>query len=921
MKRLLSLAAVFAAIFFSAGSASAQSLAEKWDPVADEAAVVTFDNARFTVLTSRLIRMEWSEDGKFEDRASLAIVNRRLDVPEYKVIRRGGRLVIRTADLVLSYKGGKFDENNLSVSFVMGDRKVSWHPGMDDSANLLGTTRTLDGCNGLDKLNHKNEPMEQGVLSRDGWAIVDESSRHLFEAVDADWHNWVACRDGADRQDLYIFAYGHDYKAALADFTKIAGRIPLPPKYMFGYWWSRYWQYSDFEFVNLAREIRSHDIPIDVMVIDMDWHETFTLMAKDSPKDEFGQRIGWTGYSWQKQLFPNPEQFLSEIHDLGYKTSLNLHPASGIQPYEDSYERFVADYTSRTSDYDGPKDYVYGKEGWQFTGPYQRCGSEGEKAPVPFRICQMDWADAYFNSVIHPLEKQGVDFWWLDWQQWRLSRYTDNLSNTFWLNYTFFNDKVRQSVSEGRYAQRPVIYHRWGGLGSHRYQIGFSGDTYEEWSVLRFLPEFTATASNVGYGYWGHDIGGHMQKTKHPSEAEMYTRWLQYGVFTPIFKTHCTKSRWIERRIWAYPEEFPYLKAAIRLRYDLSPYIYDAARQGYDTGISMCRPLYYELPENDRSYSCKEEFFFGDNILATVLCQPADKTTGLTERQMWFPEGNDWYDMATGTIYAGGSEKLLHYTLAENPWFIKTAAIVPMAASDIKSLQEKSNVLRILVAPGQGSSSYVHYEDDGDTQAYAVEYASTLITNDCDGKRNLVKVAAREGSYRDMDAGRTLSFIFERVFAPESVTVNGKTIAYDRNPQRRLAEGKACWSYDGDNLCAIVYLPEMPATTAVEVECRYRDEDLACSGLLNGAKGLIHRMMDITPETKIVMATNVDSYMLLPVPFLKIAQAGSIITEDPFNAASHLQSIDVKAMCDAFGSFEKLPADFKLRIASLAGLE
>ena len=270
MKRLLSLAAVFAAIFFSAGSASAQSLAEKWDPVADEAAVVTFDNARFTVLTSRLIRMEWSEDGKFEDRASLAIVNRRLDVPEYKVIRRGGRLVIKTADLVLSYKGGKFDENNLSVSFVMGDRKVSWHPGMDDSANLLGTTRTLDGCNGLDKLNHKNEPMEQGVLSRDGWAIVDESSRHLFEAVDADWHNWVACRDGADRQDLYIFAYGHDYKAALADFTKIAGRIPLPPKYMFGYWWSRYWQYSDFEFVDLAKEIRSHDIPIDVMVIDMD---------------------------------------------------------------------------------------------------------------------------------------------------------------------------------------------------------------------------------------------------------------------------------------------------------------------------------------------------------------------------------------------------------------------------------------------------------------------------------------------------------------------------------------------------------------------------------------------------------------------------------------------------------------------------
>lgn len=912
---------VIAMITVFAGIAGAQSAAEKWNPVADEAAVVTFGNARFTVLTSRLVRMEWAEDGQFEDRASLAVVNRRLEVPAFKVNRSSRKLVIKTADLTLTYLGGgEFTSENLSVSFRMGAKNtVTWRPGADDSGNLMGTTRTLDGCSGADHINTQKDPWEKGILSRDGWAVIDESDRQVFEAVDSDWKNWVAVRPEGRRQDLYIFAYGHDYKAALADFAKVAGRIPLPPKYMFGYWWSRYWQYSDFEFVSLAKEIRSHNIPIDIMVIDMDWHETWTLSKNNAPRDEFGQRIGWTGYTWQKQLFPNPEEFLKDIHDLGYKTSLNLHPASGIQPYEDCYEGFVKDYLARTDDYDGPKGYVYPEGGYRYVGAKAAAGEAGSKAPVPFRICQEAWADAYFNSVIRPLERQGVDFWWLDWQQWKKSKYTDELSNTFWLNYTFFNDKVRQAASEGIYAPRPVIYHRWGGLGSHRYQIGFSGDTYDEWSVLSFLPEFTATSSNVGYGYWGHDIGGHMQNGGHPTDPEMYTRWLQYGVFTPIFKTHSTKSRSIERRIWAFPEHFPYMSEAIRLRYDLSPYIYDAARQGYDTGISMCRPLYYDYPEAEQAYTCKEEFMFGDNILATVIGQPADPATGLAERKMWFPEGDDWYDMATGAVYKGGSEHTLHYTIAENPWFVKAGTIVPMAASDITSLQQKSNVLKLLVAPGEGESSYVHYEDDGSTQAYASEYAVTRISKVSDGASVRVTVAPREGSYRDMDPQRRVSIVLEGSYAPVSVKLNGREVAYDRHAAASASESEdaCCWTYDGANLAATIYLPLSAADQELTVECLFPQD--APAGLIAGKKGLINRMMAVTPDFKIAYGNTVDSYGLLPIPFLKVAQAGSIITENPAAAASSLQEIDVNSLIETINGFEKLPADFKTRISSLCG--
>lgn len=737
------------------------SAAQNYNPKASDAAVVVHGNARFTVLTDRLIRMEWSEDGAFEDRASLAVVNRNLPVPSFKVNRSANTLTLKTAALTLTYKGNeKFNSENLSISFKMSGKTQLWYPGKEDTGNLLGTSRTLDKCNGFGALN-PGDPMESGILSREGWAIVDESERHLFEKSDSDWGEWVAVRPAGDRIDWYMFAYGHDYTDALSDFTKVAGRIPLPPKYAFGYWWSRYWKYSDEEFLALGREFRERKIPIDIMVIDMDWHYTYPLTREKRPKDDVGQRFGWTGYTWNRDYFPDPEGFLADVHSLGLRTSLNLHPALGIDPREECYDRFVSDYTSRAAEYDGPAGY--------------RDGSH--RVRVPFRMSQQEWADAYFNSVIHPLEDQGVDFWWLDWQQWKESEYVEGLNNTFWLNWTFFNDKVRQGSSVGKKADRPMIYHRWGGLGSHRYQLGFSGDTYDTWEVLAFLPYFTATASNVGYGYWGHDIGGHMQLVKRPTEAEMMTRWIQYGVFTPIFKTHSNNSSRMERRIWAFPDHYPYMKDAIELRYALSPYIYDMARKAYDSGVSICRPLYYTHPQADQAYEWKEEFMFGDNILATVLCQPLDTLTGKTERRMWFPTGADWYDMAHKEMHKGGSVKTLYYGIDENPWYVKSGTMIPLAAEGIQSLQEQSSDLRLFIAPGVGDSVYKHYEDDGISQSYEEDYAVTEFKKQSTPASCVLEVGQRVGKYDGMPIERNYTIVMGGLKnKPRSVRLNDGTV-------------------------------------------------------------------------------------------------------------------------------------------------
>lgn len=848
--------------------------AETDDPQADPAATVQVGNARFTVLTSELIRMEWSEDGIFEDNATLTFVNRRLPVPDFKVSRLGAKTVIRTSALTLTYKGGgRFVPDNLKVEFRLGDEKVIWTPGMDDDANLMGTTRTLDGCNGS-RLGR--EPMEKGILSRSGWSLIDDSASLLLVPVDSHWKEWVAVRPEGERQDFYLFAYGHDYRKALADYSRVAGRSPMPPKYAFGYWWSRYWQYSDNEFRDLVSNFRSLDIPIDVLIVDMDWHETWGLRKGSSPKDDYGQRIGWTGYTWQKELFPSPENFLKWTETEDLKVALNLHPASGIEPFEAPYPAFAEDY------------------GWDKPGK-----------GVPFRMSEQKWADSYFKTVLSPMENAGVDFWWIDWQQWKESKYVKGLSNTFWLNHTFFRHAEERSPD-----LRPFIYHRWGGLGSHRYQLAFSGDTYATWETLAFLPWFTATASNVNYGYWGHDIGGHMfHKEVKETDPELYTRWLQYGVFTPIFKTHSTKDQRIVRYPWAFPDHFFAMRDAIRLRYDLVPYIYNASRTNYDTGVAMCRPMYYDYPEQEEAYIYKEQYMFGDDILATAVVQPCDSLTGLAEREIWFPEG-EWYDFATGMMYSGGRVVNLKYTLSENPWYAKAGSILPMNPSDIDNLQGRCDKLVLTFVPG-ADGHLSHYEDDGFSQDYKEGGAWTQISKVTDVNIVKIVIGRREGMYDGAPESRSYELRLPAMFPPESVRVNGCDLGYERFP-----EGE-CWTYDPYTLAPVIYIGEKACSDDVLVEIEMASGAAERQEELYGLSGIFRRCVDLTVEFKYEQGKR-DAYLMLPVEYLKVAQCPNKIMEYPSDIMMSLDEYR-ENMSEFLAKTDEMTLigdDFKLKLKS-----
>lgn len=757
---------------------------QKNNPVANQAATVVCGNARFTVLTSDVVRIEWSENAKFEDHATLTFINRYLPLPDFKSKIKNGWLQIKTSDLTLYYSvdSKQLDHSTLRVEFTHNGLKKVWYPGITDKQNLKGTTRTLDRTYGKYLYGAKKDTirLESGLLSREGWTLIDDSRRPLFD--NSDWP-WVMARPQSKSQDLYFFVYGDNYKKALYNFSLLAGNIAMPPKFTFGVWWSRYWEYSDVELKKLVEDFRIHDVPLDVLVIDMDWHKVNNQEWFDAKghrlKDQSGEDYGWTGFSWNRSLFPDPKGFLKWTNENHIYTSMNLHPASGIQPHEDQYETFA-----------------------------EAMGVDPlTKKYIPFDITDKKFAQNYMNILLHPLEKDGVDFWWLDWQQWGSTK-IEGVNPTFYLNYVHTSDMERRGI-------RPLIFHRWGGLGNHRYQIGFSGDTKICWESLNYQPYFTSTASNVLYGYWSHDIGGHMNPDKF--DAELYTRWIQWGTFSPVLRTHCTKDPSIERRIWSYPDEnFEAMRKAIKLRYSLFPYIYTNARFAYDSAVSIIRPMYYDYPKIEKAYQFKDQYMFGPDLLVSPVTHPNEKdslnrTALYTMQKLWLPEG-EWYEWNSGTLINGNQIIDRPYMLDEIPIYVCSGAVVCMQP-DMKRIGEK-NIDPLIINIFPGKSGKTHFYDDAgnDLGFRKKEFSITNIRFEKKDSNLQAEILPIEGGYVGMPETRSYEIRLPLTFVPLRVIVNGEMFAHSDS---------IGWSYDGRKLMTVIKTKRYNVHEKINIEVRF----------------------------------------------------------------------------------------------------
>lgn len=631
----------------------------------DKSQALVVGDVRVSVISERIVRVERCKDGHFCDLPTQAILNRNLQNGQFSIQEHDGKVFVLTtqAEFIIDLKTL---ETLVNVSGKAGFVKPS------AKQNLGGTARTLDGTFGhLVSWKKRRQGKDHfcighlkcGIFASDGAVEIDDSK------------SFVLKEDGSVEPreegvvDKYIFAFGDDYLGGLKEFYELAGHTPLLPKYALGNWWSRYHAYTADEYTELIDRFASERVPLTVATIDMDWHIVKNV-PKDVPKETM-QGAGWTGYTFEKSLFPDHKAFLKGLKDRGLAVTMNLHPKDGVRYCEEQYEDMA-----------------------------RACGIDpASKKPVEFDLTDERFLPAYFDILHHPYEDEGVDFWWIDWQQGTKSK-MKGLDPLWLLNHYHFADNSR----DGR---RGLILSRYSGLGSHRYPLGFSGDTLVCWQSLDFQPYFTALASNAGYTWWSHDIGGHLFSK---GREELYLRWLEFGVFSPINRLHSSNIG-ISKEPWNYPHVEEAAKRWLRLRHELLPYLYTAnVRTAYD-GVPLISPAYY-FDKSPLAYAkaFRNEYFFGEQLFVAPITSKSKD--GVSTQEIWLPRG-EWFDFFTGKKVADVGENgtiFLHdYELDEYPVFAKAGAIVPMLEYEDGNSQDFEE-LKVKVFGGE-ENTYTLYDE------------------------------------------------------------------------------------------------------------------------------------------------------------------------------------------------------------------
>ena len=723
--------------------------------------------ARVQVLSPTLFRLEYAADGRFEDRPTLTAIHRRPTRAKVSTRVVDGIRVIRTSRAILRYRvgSGPFDPSNLKLTLLAGKARNAARPSFppvstspapqpppaatipnvgDPAArvagNLGGWYRGLDG-QGL------AVPLHDGLLSRDGWYLLNDTISPLL----VDQGRWYERRPphAGPYQDGYLFAYGHDYAAGLRDFRDLTGPAPLLPRGAFGNWFSRYSFYSADDYHRLVGRFRAARVPLDVLVIDTD----------------FKAPNPWNGWEWTSVFGPDPAGFLNWADSKGLDVALNVHPSIAR---------------------DDPAFPAANAAAGGLALDSGRCQRHLHDSSGPCGV--WDWArreqvDSYF-SLHAPFERDGVDFWWLDWNGDESDARAPGLTPDTWINALY---ATRQRLRGTRWLSLSRIgssfwnYHAGmpGVWAEHRYAIHFTGDALATWAMLEFEVRFTtAEGAGIGLPYVSHDIGGY-EAEKLPSD--MYVRWLQFGAFQPILRLHSDHGF---RLPWEYgPVARRVAADFLRLRESLVPYVYTAARESYDTGLPIARPMYLEWPKFERAYTYDGEYMLGDELLVAPITTPGRRAA----KRVWFPPGK-WVDLFTGAVHRGSRTQTVSVPLDRMPVFARAGSIIPRQPSPARVSERPPDPLTLDVYGG-ADGRFNLYEDSGSGFDYKRHgYARTEIRwHEGDGSATLVIAGAR-GRFAGMRATRRYLVRITGVRRPERITVAGA-----RAGAARELRG---WSYD-----------------------------------------------------------------------------------------------------------------------------
>ena len=669
---------------------------------------------RFTVLTPRLIRMEYSEDGTFEDHLTTLVLNRKTAAVEYTKKEDKKYLEITTSYFRLTYEknkpfySGKFDTMKYLKVELLNTDKI-WYYGHPEIRNYGSPNSSLDDNKGKLKL-------KKGLYSVDGFASIKDENDIILE------NGTVKPRENKNI-DLYLFLYLKDFALCLKDYFLITGSPALIPRYALGNWWSKNEEYNDLSLKDLVDDFKNKEIPLSILLLDKKWHI-----------DEYKDKIYDSGFTWNKTLFSNPEKMIDYLHKSGIRLGLNINPVPGILPYEPSYD--VLAHTL-----------------------------EKQEDILVFNVMNDAVIENYFNFLIHPLDKMGVDFYWID-------ETTKKERENAILDYYHTEDMKKD------YQKRPMLLSRNVTSAPHRYPVLYSGKTIVSWDTLKMIPFHNALASNIGVSYWAHDIGGYYKGTE---DNELYTRYVQLGVFSPILKFGADKGKYYKREPWKWSiKTYSIVKKYLQLRHQLIPYLYSEAYKYHQYGMPMVMPIYHKFPEMYDDVNYRNGYYFGTELFVSPIVTKKDYIMNRSIHKFFLPDGM-WYDFVTGKKFPGGKNYISFFKEEDYPVFAKAGSIITLGKNQELNDTTPPKDMEIQIFPGR-SNTYHLYEDDGVSELYQKDYY--LLTEiDYNYMPNNYTVIVRpiEGKKGIIPDNRNYKFVFRNTKKASDVLVyfNDTQINFD----------------------------------------------------------------------------------------------------------------------------------------------
>lgn len=519
-------------------------------------------------------------------------------------------------------------------------------------------------------------------------------------------------KNPSDALDVYVFIYKNDFQKALDSYFELTGKPSFIPRYALGVCWNKNEDYTEEELKDIISNFNKINIPLSSILLGSKWN-----LNKE------GKTL--SNYKFDNEKYKNLEQTINDIHQKNVFLGLTINPQSGITPYDSGYQ-------SLKTKLNITKDGI-----------------------IPINVYNTAILETFLNETLANLN---IDFIKID-------EITEDKTKTFMLMHYIYKSLSKTAERRG------LILSRNPGIASHRYPALYSGNTKVSWKTLKYLPYFNITSSNLGLSYYSHDIGGYEGGVE---DSELYTRYVQFGTYSPIFRFSSKEGRYYKREPWKwdiFTESI--VKDYIRIRHRLIPYIYSEMYKYSKDGINLIKPLYldYEKILDEPLY--KNEYHFGKELFVCPITEPKDKVMNRVVHRMYLPEGT-WYDFKTGKKFPGGKRYVTFYKDEDYPVYAKSGAIVPMAILDENNLNsvKPPEKMEIQVFPGV-SNNYDLYEDDGVTNLYKEGYY--IVTNiDYNYRKNNYTLILRptQGKTGIIPDKRDYKIKFRNTKRPEYVKVN-----------------------------------------------------------------------------------------------------------------------------------------------------